>query len=100
MARRFQISAQFEQVLWYGDGPQLVLLRMTDKSFVLAVAIDRVCENFAFFGAKISRNQLEEYLSNRFDLRYVLSNPDRNKWFQFSLTGETSRIRMQTVEFD
>jgi hypothetical protein len=100
MARGVHISAHFEHVLWYGDGPQLVLLRMTDKSFVLALAIDRVCENFAFFGAKVSRNQLEEYLSNRFDLRYLLSNPDRHRWFQFNLANDTSRIRLQTFEFD
>jgi hypothetical protein len=98
MARATSISAKFEQVLFYLDGPQLVVLEMGDKSKLVAVATDTLSDR-GFFGAKVSIGQFEEYLSERFDLRYMLANPDREKWFQFDWAGgEGEKVALSELE--
>jgi hypothetical protein len=73
---------------------------MGDKSYVIAVAIERLARKFSFFGAKVSISQLDNYLRNRFDLRYILSNPDRHKWFEFDLPSSGEFLDMSIFDFD
>jgi len=91
--------ADFEQVLWYADGPQVVLLKVNGKSYIIGVAVDQVCQNGSFFGARISEHQLEAYLRNRCDLRYVLSWPDRKKHYLFDLPNDGEKVDIRTFEF-
>lgn len=93
------VSAVFEKVLWYADGPQVVLLRVA-PSFVIGVAINHVREGGGFFGSRISPGLLDIYLRNRCDLRYVLANPDRSKHYLFDLPSEGNQVSLRTFEFD
>jgi hypothetical protein len=90
--------AEFEKVLWYTDGPQLVLLRVKGGSFVIGVSICRVSVGAEFFGSRISPDLLESYLRNRCDLRFVLSNPDRRTHYTFDLPKE-GRIQLTKLNF-
>lgn len=94
------MRADFEQVLWYADGPQVVLLRVQSKSYIIGVAVDRVCDKGAFFGSRISPGMLEDYLRNRCDLRYVLSWPDRRKHYIFNLPEQGDKINLMSFDFD
>lgn len=94
------VSAEFEQVLWYADGPQVVLLRVQGGSFIIGVAVEKVWENGAFFGSRISPNFLEEYLRNRFDLRFVLAYPDRRKHYTFDLPLLGEKVTIKSFDFD
>ena len=91
-------KANFEQVLFYLDGPQLLTLSMGDKSKVVAVATDNIAQR-QFFGAKVSIHQFSEYLNERFDLRFLLANPDRQIWYEFDLPEDASvMVEMTPVE--
>ena len=93
------VSAEFEKVLWYADGPQVVLLRVA-PSFVLGVCIDQVSDKAQFLGSRISPGLLETYLRNRCDLRYALAYPDRGKHYLFDLSDENSKVSLRTFDFD
>lgn len=87
--RHSAIKADFEQVLFYLDSPEIVVLSYGTKSKIVAVAINSISSK-GFFGARVSLRQFHEYLSDRFDLRYLLMNPDRFKWFEFDLPADLS----------
>lgn len=84
MAASAQTKANFEQVLFYLEGPQLIVLSMGAKSKVIAVATGNISKR-QFFGAKISVQQFTEYLNERCDVRYILTYPDRAAWYEFDL---------------
>jgi hypothetical protein len=76
--------ASFDQVLFHMDAPEVVVLSFGDKSKVVAVATGNISTT-NFFGARVSIRQFSEYLNNRFDLRYLLGNADREAWYTFDL---------------
>lgn len=90
--------AEFEKVLWYTDGPQLVLLRVKGGSYVIGVSICEISDEAEFFGSRISPELLDTYLRNRCDLRFVLSNPDRKMHYLFDLPKE-GKITLQKFSF-
>jgi hypothetical protein len=101
VARSRTVHAKFEKVLFYADGPQIVLLSVTGNAYIIAIAVDQVWQGDAFFGSRISKNLLELYLRNRCDLRYVLSQPDRHKHYTFNLpSSELSQIVVKSFDFD
>lgn len=100
MPRAPQASADFEQVLLFDQGPQVVLLSMGDKSKILGVSVNRVVGDHQYFGAKVSVDQFHQYLEDRFDLRYILRNPDRAKWFFFDLPTDDGSVRLNAIEFN
>jgi hypothetical protein len=97
-ARRENATAKFEQILFYLDAPEVILLDMGAKSKIVAVATDRIADR-QFFGAKVSVAQLREYLRDKFDLRYLMLRPDRWTWYEFDLPDNfDQRIALQNVE--
>lgn len=78
------ITAKFEQVLFYMEEPEVILLDAGTVSKIIAVATNRIA-NRGFFGAKISLAQFRNYLQERFDLRYLMMRPDRWTWYEFDL---------------
>lgn len=98
-AKARNVKATFDQVLFYFEGPQLILLSMGPKSKLIAVATDQISSR-GFFGAQVSLRQFEDYLNERFDLRFLMSNPDREKWFEFELPSDrTEKIALTEVDF-
>lgn len=91
-------TAAFEQVLFYHEAPEVVLLDLGKVSKVIAVATDKISSR-SFFGAKISNAQWRNYLQERFDLRYLILRPDRWTWYEFDLPAkETDRVQLDNVE--
>lgn len=93
------ITATFEAVLWYADGPQVVLLRIDSNTFVIGVSVEAVRGKDEFFGGRISRNLLDSYLRNRCDLRYVLAYPDRRKNYIFEFEDGKSKVSLAAFSF-
>lgn len=79
-----KIKTEYEQTLFYLDGPQVVALSAGPKSKIIAVATDNI-DVHGFFGAKVSIRQFGEYLNERFDLRYLMYNADRQEWYKLDL---------------
>jgi hypothetical protein len=82
--------AKFEQILLEADGPQIILLSSAGDTKIIAVAVDEEGYDYPFFGAQVTIEQFEEYLSQRFDLRYLMlrSKFKRHYLFDFgSLHG-------------
>lgn len=98
MAKLRSASAKFEQVLFYLEDPEVIILSSGPKSKIIAVATNRI-GGAGFLGAKISIGQFEDYLKERFDLRFLMLRPDRSAWYEFSLPLDlTKRIRLSEVE--
>lgn len=94
------LKADFEQVLWYVDGPQVVLLRVQGKNYIVGVSVEKIWNKGSFFGGRISPILLEAYLRNRCDLRFVLSNPDRKKHYIFDMPEDGEKVIIKTFQFD
>ena len=91
-------TAKFEQVLYYMDAPEVVLLDIGKVSKIIAVATDRISAR-GFFGAKVSLAQFRLYLQDRFDLRHLMLRPDRWTWFEFDLPEDRSvRVKLDTID--
>lgn len=99
MAKARALYAEFLQALVFVDGPQVVLLKMPGKSFIVGVAVDRVRGDISFIGGRIGEKMLDEYLRNRCDLRYVIGYPDYNKHYTFDLPTEGSKVLLATYDF-
>lgn len=80
--RKIKLTATFDQVLIDAGIPQLVLFKAVGKTKVIAIAI-REFKDFEcpYFAAQISSDQFEEYLDEKFDLRYLLMKPDSKNHF-------------------
>ncbi len=82
--------AKFEQVLLYADGPQIVLLSAPGGlSKLIGIAINLDGATYPFFAAQASNEQFQDYLHERFDLRYLLMKPDLRRHYIFDLADET-----------
>ncbi len=90
-------KADFQQVLFFHDGPQLILLKMARNAYVLGVGVEEVYDR-QFLGVKISQKQFASYMRDRFDLRYVILNPDSDMWFEFDLPTAAGRVDLSPVE--
>lgn len=105
MARKPKIlTARFEQVLVYSDGPQVILLSGPAESKLVAVAIHKEGMTNPFFAAQVSGDQFRDYIAERFDLRYLLVRPDFKRHFLFDLAdlvdGSIGMTRHTLVESD
>lgn len=77
-------TAKLEQVLFYLDNPEVISLAFDARSKIVAVATNNLT-SAGFFGAKVSVKQFNEYLTERFDLRYLFMNADREIWYKFDI---------------
>lgn len=94
---RAQPSASFEQALFYVEAPEIVVLAFGNRSKIIAVSTSNIAQH-GFFGARVSNRQFEDYLNNRFDLRYLLGNPDRSAWYVFDLEDFEEKVDLRKVE--
>ena len=78
-------KARFVQTYVYMDEPQVVLLDHGLDAKIIAVAIDKPGYELPFLGAEISFQQLQRYLREFVDLRFLLTFPAYEKWFIFDL---------------
>ncbi len=78
-------SATFSQVLIFSDGPQLVLLDTAATSKVVAVAINKKGFDYPFLAAEVSLAQFNDYLAEKFDLRYLFLRADLKRHYIFDL---------------
>ena len=95
-------KATFEQVLFFADEPQLVLFSSLADTKVVAVAINK-WDNYEnpFFAAHVSSEQFNDYLNEKFDLRYLLLKPDKKKHFVFDFNAiENNVVSLKKIELD
>lgn len=95
------VTASFEATLMNFEGPQVILLKINVKTYVIAVNISNLNEKFDYFGSRISEKCLREYLKDRQDLRYTLEVPDRDVHYKFNINHDLSKkIRLSKFEFE
>jgi hypothetical protein len=67
-----RLKATYVSTFVYVDEPQVILLDRGRDAKVIAIAIVRGGMQYPFLGAEISSSQLERYLRECSDLRYLL----------------------------
>lgn len=85
MRKKIRLEAQFEQVLLYADGPQVVLLSAPETKIV-GIAIDLEGRELPFYAAQVTDGYFHDYLRESFDLRYLLMKPDFRRNYIFDLS--------------
>lgn len=91
-------TAKLVQILFWFDGPQIVLLQKTSVEFIIGVEAGIGNSDFGFVGASITRRQLGEYQSEKFDLRYLFTRPDLRRWYAFNFNHEFADFRISRVK--
>ena len=88
------IQLKYQEMYVFMDEPQLILCRdVADNKPVICVALVSYKDfEFPFLCAKISENQLQLYLDNVLDLRYVLVLPKMKKWYIMDLMSSKNNI--------
>ena len=79
-------AAKYLQTLIFYDEPQLMLLSTEGDSLLIALAIEDDILQDPYLAAEISKDQYGEYLAERFDLRYLFTNPYFKAWYFFEGT--------------
>ncbi len=74
----------------------MIVLSAGSRAKVVAVACRRIAD-FEYFGVKVSLKNFEDYLSERFDLRYLFLHANSGAYFQFDLTSYEDAIPLNPV---
>lgn len=85
MSKAASDRASIVQTLIFSDGPQVVLFRTQILTYIIAIAVQDGKYLEPFYGAEISETQLNEYLQEKYDLRYLMSRPIFKRWFMIDL---------------
>ncbi len=87
-------SAELLQTLIYVDEPQLLLLK-SNKTMVLAIAIEKEGLVDPFFGVTVSNKDWEGYLRGGCDLRYLFEFPKTRRLFTFDIADiKNKKVKM------
>ncbi|WP_242147542.1 hypothetical protein [Sphingomonas sp. BAUL-RG-20F-R05-02] len=95
-----RVIASLEQVLLWYDGPQILLLRVPNTLFVIAVAATDKLGNDLFLGALVTPRQLVQYQAENFDLRFLMLRAHRSAWYQFELSDDEEEIKLTRIKRD
>lgn len=102
MTKTISQQATLIQTLIFFDEPQVILLKTKQLSYIIAIAVHAQKNIHPFYGAEISETQLREYLSEKYDLRYLMMRPVFKNWYMLDLGKMENDIvplkRMQLTE--
>jgi hypothetical protein len=73
-------TATYKKTLLYYDGAQVIRMATSRGTVVLGLLVD---DGFldSYFSVEISQEVYKQYLSERFDLKYVFENPSPKAWY-------------------
>lgn len=83
-----EVDAKVLQVLLWYDQPEIILLKVGLREYVLAVS-SALSDNDepSFVGAAMTFSRVEEYQEGKFDLRYALAHANLRRYYSFTFTG-------------
>jgi hypothetical protein len=83
--RQLLRTAKFVQTLIFYDQPQLILLTSDRNENVIGVAISKPDMEYPFFCGEVRNSTFSRYLEGRADLRYLLDDAIRQKYYFLDL---------------
>jgi hypothetical protein len=95
------IHATLTTVLIYYDGPQLIHLKSIVGNNMVAVAVDHKDSANMYFGCEVRDKDFARYLDGKVDLKYLLSNAMRNRYYLFDgdkLSDDGSFIEIKPLK--